>query len=258
VSYVKTPEEIERIEQELSRPRWDGRWLSFQILTHPDTHRRLLPPPLEPADLPIVNVTVGRWQSTCLGDFAGGVVNLAARHGDVEGSYVLALYMDSEPAITFGRELFGEPKKLATTSFVYDGDQASGWVERGGVRLLDVRADLGDDRGPSQSERWTFNYKARTAAGGCGLEEDAILTHTHFAVSTLVQRPGRGTVTLGAGLHDPLTEIEVVELRGAVYAEDQSLARCAPAARVAAQDFLPYHYGRQDDWLALDTLRLRS
>jgi acetoacetate decarboxylase len=258
MGFVKTPEEIARIEQELSAPRWDGQWLSVQFLTDRDTHRRLLPPPLQPADLPIVGATVGRWHSTCLGDFAGGVVNLAARHGDVEGSYVLALYLDSEPATMFGRDLFGEPKKLASTGFAYEGDQAHGWVERHGVRLLDLRADLGADRGPSSSERWTFNYKARTAAGGHGLEEDAILTHTHFTVSTLVQRPGSGTVTLGSGVHDALTQIEILEVRSAVYAEDQSLARCTPAARVPAQEFLPYHYGRQDDWLALDTLRVRS
>jgi hypothetical protein len=45
----------------------------------------------------------------------------------------------------------------------------------------------------------------------------------------------------------------VFEIRRAIYAEDESAARCRAVAVVSANDFLPYHYGRQDDWLVLDT-----
>ena len=123
------------------------------------------------------------------------------------------------------------------------------------MRLFDLRADLGEDRGPSRSERTTFNFKARTAAHGRGLEEDAILTHTRFEVALRVQRTGTGTVTLGRGVHDPVDEVEVREIRRVVYGEDESAAYCRAAATVPAEDFLPYHYGRQDDWLAFGTTR---
>ncbi len=56
---------------------------------------------------------IGRWQSNCVGDYCGGAIYVAARHEGVEGDYVLAMYMDADPAIIFGRDLFGEPKKQA-------------------------------------------------------------------------------------------------------------------------------------------------
>jgi acetoacetate decarboxylase len=258
MGFVKTQEEIDRIEQELSGARWSGEWISVQFLTHESTVRHLLPPPLRPDDDPLVNVTVGRWQSNCLGDFSGGVLNLAARFRDIVGTYVLAIYMDREPPITFGREAFGEPKKLAASALFIDRDHVHGWVDRQGVRLIDIRADLGADLGPMRSERSTFNYKARTAANGRGLEEDAILTRTRFEVETRSQRPGTGSVVLGHTVHDPLGDVEVLEIRRALYGQDESAARSEAVATVPAEDFLPYHYGRQDDWLALNTAPARD
>ena len=94
MGFVKTPEEIALIERELSAPRWSGEHLSIQFLTEPATVERLLPPPLDPAATPVATVTVGRWQSNCLGDFSGGVLNLAARHDGVDGAYVVVIYVD--------------------------------------------------------------------------------------------------------------------------------------------------------------------
>jgi acetoacetate decarboxylase len=254
MGFVKTPEEIERVERELSAPRWSGEWLSVQFLTQHATHERLLPPPLEPGDEPLATVTVGRWQSNCLGDFTGAVVNLAARYEGIDGSYVLALYMGQEPPIVFGREVFGEPKKLADSGLFRHGDQARGWVRRHGRTLIAVSASLAESQGPSRRERFTYNYKARTASGGRGLQEDAILTRTRFDVRVSSEWIGTGVIALEGGPHDPLDELEVVDIRQAVYCEDESSADCAAVATVSSESFLPYHYGRQDDWLALNTV----
>jgi acetoacetate decarboxylase len=254
MGFVKTPEEIERIERALSAPRWGGEWLSVQFLTESATHERLLPPPLQPGDEPLATVTVGRWQSNCLGDFSGAVLSLAGRYGGVDGSYVLALYMGQEPPTVFGRELFGEPKKWADSGLLRHGDGARAWVTRHGNRLIELRATLGEELGPSSHERFTYNYKARTAAAGRGLEEDAILTRTRFEVEVCSRRTGTGTVTLSGGPHDPLDELEVVDVRQAVYCEDEAAAHCAAVATVSSECFLPFHYGRQDDWSVLNTL----
>lgn len=253
MGYVKTPEEIRRIEQALSAPGWSGELLSMQFLTDPDTLERLLPPPLEPQPTPLATVTVGRWQSNCLGWFAGGTLSLAATHDGVDGMYVLVIYMDSEPPLVFGRELFGEPKKLATSGLFRDRDRVTGWVERHGVRVFELRADLHTDLGPAETERYTFNYKARTAANGIGLQEDPILTRTHFTTSARRREEGTGSIVLRPTPHDPLDEIEVVAVERALYMQDDSAARCEAVATVPADAFLPYHHGRADDWLALGT-----
>lgn len=251
MGFVRTAAEITRIEDAFASARWSGESLSVRFLTDPVTVDRLLPPPLTPASEPVASATIGRWQSNCLGEFAGGVLSIAASYNGIEGAYVLALYLDREPPVVFGRDVFGEPKKLARSRLMRDAGVVHGWVERHGHRLIDLRARVGEDLGPREYERCTYNYKARTATGGRGLEEDAILTRATFMVQVRTQRDGEGTIKLQAGPHDPLDELEVVSVIGALYGEDESAVSCAAVATVPSETFLPYHYGRQDDWLVL-------
>src|ERR1700675_4218320 len=150
MGFVKQPEEIARIEQALAHPRFvNGEMLSVDFLTDPGVLAHVLPPPLEPADEPRVTAMVGRWQSNCVGDFYGGAIYVAARHGDIEGNYVLAMYMNGDVPIIVGGGLFGGPKKLAQSGLYRRGDHFSGWVDRGGVRLMELRADMPEDLGAS-------------------------------------------------------------------------------------------------------------
>jgi acetoacetate decarboxylase len=256
MSFVKTPEEIARIEHALSNPRFvNGEMLSVDFLTEPEFVGSVLPPPLAPADEPRVTAMVGRWQSNCVGDFYGGAIYVAARHDRLDGDYVLAMYMDGDVPMIYGRDLFGEPKKLARSGLHRRGDQFSGWLERGGVRLLELRVDLHEDLGAAEGEGVNFNFKARPAASGIGLEEDAILTRATFQTSIRSARQGSGSVVLRGTVHDPLDEIPVVSVLRGAYVECDLLARCESVATVAAETFLPYHHGRHDDWSAMDTER---
>jgi acetoacetate decarboxylase len=128
-------------------------------------------------------------------------------------------------------------------------------VERFGVRLIELRASLPEELGPSESEGINFNFKARPAANGVGLEEDAILTRASFQTLVTGGRQGTGSVTLRGNVHDPLHEIPVASVVGAAFVECDLIARCEAVATVPADQFLPYHYGRHDDWSALDTER---
>jgi hypothetical protein len=110
---------------------------------------------------------------------------------------------------------------------------------------MELRAHVGADAGPTRHERFSFNFKARTAAGGCGLQEDAILTRTRFAVELQSRRRGEGAVDLASSPHAPLAEVGVVEVRGATYGADDSAPSCEVVATVNSAAFLPYHYGRQ-------------
>src|SRR5690348_3718882 len=97
MGFVKRPEEISRIEHALSHPRFvNGEMLSVDFLTDPDVVAGILPPPLEPADQPLITAMVGRWQSNCVGDFAGGAIYVSSRYQGVDGAYVLAMYMDGD------------------------------------------------------------------------------------------------------------------------------------------------------------------
>jgi acetoacetate decarboxylase len=250
---VRTPEEISAIEQTLSSPRFtSAEMLSVEFSTRAETLRRLLPPPLEPASEPLVSAMVGRWQSNCVGDYDGGAIYLAATYNGIEAAYVLAMYMSTDHAIVFGRDIFGEPKKQARSGLNRAGSHMSGWVDRG-TRLIEIEADLTTDNGPAETEGANFNFKALPAADGSGLEDDAFLTLAEFDLSLTTNLTGTGVVRLGATIHDPLDEIEIVETRRATYIEGTLAARARAIARVPADDFLPYAYGRLDYWPALNT-----
>lgn len=227
--------------------------LSVEFLTDESVVAEVLPPPLEPTETPQVRAMVGRWQSNCVGDFHGGSIYVAARHEGVEGEYVLAMYMDGDVPTIYGRDLFGEPKKIAESALMRRGDAFRGWVERGGVRIMELQGEMSKDTGGFDAEGYNFNFKARPAANGSGLEEDAILTRAKFEVHATAALEGAGSVVLRGTVHDPLDELPVRSVTRATYTECDLIGACEAVATTPADVFLPYHHGRHDDWSALDT-----
>lgn len=254
MGFVKTPDEVERICRVLRDVEFVGsEVVTVDFLTDADVVAHVLPPGLEPTDTPRMTAMVGRWRSNCVGDFAGGGLYVAARRGDVVADYVLALYMDTDASIIFGRELYGEPKRQATAGLYRQGSRAAGYVERRGVRLIELEVLLGDDLGPRTRRDRAFNVKSALAPGGDGLAGDAIITLTEFTADIRVARPGEGAVVLRGTPHDPLDEIPIRRVLGGRYVESDRRARCREAGRIPAADYLPYALARMDDWSLLAT-----
>jgi acetoacetate decarboxylase len=101
---------------------------------------------------------------------------VSARYQGIEAPYVLAMYMDTDHAIMLGRDVFGEPKKRATSNLYHRGKSMHGYVERLGVRLIDIRAVLDKDLGPGMASGANFNVKATPAADSTSCEDDAVVT----------------------------------------------------------------------------------
>lgn len=254
MGFVKTPAEIEAIEQVLTGVEFvGGEMLSVDFLVDPTTVERLLPPQLQPADSPRMTATVGRWRSNCVGDFGGGALYIAARHGDITGDYVLTMFMDSDAAMIFGRDLYGEPKKIARCGLYRQGNTFNGFIERGGVRLIEIDAALPNEVGPSQGVGRNFNVKSLLAASGVGLHADPVLTLAEFDTRIDVHRQGDAVLTLRGTVHDPLDEVAPVQVLSARYVEADMTASCRELATMDAAAFLPYAYGRMDDWSQMVT-----
>jgi acetoacetate decarboxylase len=254
MGFVKRPDEIDRIQHALSNPRFvNGEMLTVDFLTDPDVVAEILPPPLDPADQPRITAMIGRWQSNCVGDFHGGAIYVSARHDGVDGDYVLAMYMDGDVPTIYGRDLFGEPKKLAESDLFRHGDVFHGRLERNGVEIMELHATLPNDLGAFNAEGVNFNFKARPSADGIGLQEDAILTRARFDTRVAAAREGTGSVTLRSTVHDPLGDLPVGAVLRAAFIEVDLIGSCEAIATTPADVFLPYHHGRHDDWSALDT-----
>jgi acetoacetate decarboxylase len=254
MGFVRTAEELERIGRILGEPRFvGGRQLKVEFLTDRALLARLLPPPLQPAAEPLVAVTIGQWHSNGFGDFAGGSIYLSASYAGVSGGYALAMWMDREPPLVFGREVFGEPKKLAAVRLERRDECRVASLERNGTRLLALRGVMTRMPEPVEQTRIAFNYRSRTAPDGVGLDGPAVLTRATFTETVRLREEGAGMVELRGTAHDPLEELEVMSVVGATYTEQDIAGRCEAIASVEAEEFLPYHHGRSDDWLALDT-----
>jgi len=90
----------------------------------------------------------------CVGDFYGGAIYVAARHEGLDGDYVLAMYMEATSDDLRPRPV-RRAKKLARSGLHRRGEQFNGLIERGGVRLMELRADLDEELGASEGEAST-------------------------------------------------------------------------------------------------------
>ena len=141
---VKTPEEIKRIQGLYARCQLlNTRNLFVTFETTPEAVRALLPPPLEPMPEPLGSAWVGEiGNSNSVGPFMGAALYIRARYQDTVGNYCIAMPMSTPQAVTFGRELYGEPRKLAKIIFERQDEFVWGSAERHEMRFLIMRGRL--------------------------------------------------------------------------------------------------------------------
>ena len=99
--------------------------------TDPDALRSVIPAPLEFTDPTVKYEFIRMPDSTGFGDYteSGQVVPVSFR-GET-GGYVLAMYLDCDPPIAAGREIWGFPKKLAAPSLHVEKDTLVGLLRFG-------------------------------------------------------------------------------------------------------------------------------
>ena len=253
MGYVKTPQEIEAVLAVIAEPRFvNSEMLSIVVRTDPAWLAEVIPAPLVP-DGDTVRFMVGRWQSNCVGNFNGGAIYIPAKFGDISGEYVLAMYMDNDSAIIYGREVFGEPKKQAGVSLHRGAHHAVGVLTRGNVEIMRIEAKFDTDNGPSVTTGSNFNIKAMPDASGNGLQFDPILTVADFDVTLTADRSGSGKLKLASTINDPLGSIPVLEVINTLWQEGDLIPQTRTLATIPAADFLPYFFARVDDYASMNT-----
>ena len=108
----------------------------FLIITYrtdPDALAAVIPAPLEMTD-PIVKFEFIRMpDSTGFGDYTEAGQVIPVRFGQQLGGYVHAMFLDCEPPIAAGREIWGFPKKLASPEMRVEKDTIGGILRYGPV-----------------------------------------------------------------------------------------------------------------------------
>jgi acetoacetate decarboxylase len=111
----------------------DREYLIITYRTDPDALRAMIPAPLEMAE-PIVKFEFIRMpDSTGFGDYTESGQVIPVTFQGHAGSYVHAMYLDDEPPIAGGRELWGFPKKLASPKLSIEKDTLLGVLRYGPI-----------------------------------------------------------------------------------------------------------------------------
>jgi len=108
----------------------------FFIITYrtdPDALRAVIPAPLQMTE-PIVKYEFIRMpDSTGFGEYTESGQVIPVKFGREQGGYVHAMYLDDQPPIAGGRELWGFPKKLAAPKLTVEKDTLLGVLRFGPV-----------------------------------------------------------------------------------------------------------------------------
>ena len=113
----------------------DREYLIITYRTDTEALRRVVPAPLE-IEAPVVRYEFIRMpDSTGFGDYTESGQVIPVRFGGQRGGYVHAMYLDDDPPIAGGRELWGFPKKLAQPSLRVERDTLLGTLDYGPVRI---------------------------------------------------------------------------------------------------------------------------
>ena len=152
----------------------DAEVMTLYWRTDPDAIAHLLPPPLEP-DGEIACVHVYRMGDTdWLGPYFEANVMVGARlggdagerSGERRGGYSPYLALSSDVGVAHGREVHGQPKKLARPALEARGDLMVASIERNGIDVLTgtlpfkQRAAGADDLAPHFDFALNLNLKA--------------------------------------------------------------------------------------------------
>jgi len=127
--------------------------------TEPDIVAAVLPPPLEPGPEPLVRVTITRVEMPGLPVFGAGWIGVQARHEDRLGEYPILMPMTTEQSLTGGREVNGEPKKLAEVEVVREGDRVGARIARMGSVVCEIVGRISGTRENYELAKTDFWFK---------------------------------------------------------------------------------------------------
>jgi acetoacetate decarboxylase len=246
VGWVKSEEELRKYYSFPVREFKGAQMLGVIFETRAELVREILPPPLEPAEQPTGMMFIASYPETNLGPgYREAALFLRCRHGGEVGTHCLSMPIDSEPVrMHNGRDIYGFPKKLASIHLERQGQQAVGWVERFGIRFVEIRVTLTDSLPALPPLGPTFLFKAMPAADLTrGFDGPVLLVRQQTEVEMRSLEIGNAEVTLRESPHDPWAEIALEKtLMAFCLVSDNSMQPGKVVAEVDPQAYLPYSF----------------
>ena len=249
---IRTPAEIQALFNAIAHPVFnDAEMLMVMFKTTEEFVKTVVPAPLKPAKVPAASLVIANWKdSNCVGPFESAALYVNAEYEGVEGSYCLAMPMNSDTAIIYGRETMGEPKKQANTKIFHEGGKIIGTVHRQGFELVRLALTPKAEMDPSALFALVnYHFKYTFAADGTGLDYDPKLVQVLFKNDLSEAKACDVEMALSNTRNDVFGEIPVVEILAGIYSP--SVTMNGESKYVATADkeaFLPYAFGKVDPY----------
>jgi acetoacetate decarboxylase len=125
-------------------PRMRAIVILFQCT--PGIKKKYLPNELESVDQGIDVIFISEYPDSTIGPYNENLILLGCKYKRKLGSFVFNIYVDSDEALTAGREIWGYPKKMCDISLSPIKDnKIRGNLTRKRIKFLDIEVELTDE-----------------------------------------------------------------------------------------------------------------
>jgi acetoacetate decarboxylase len=250
MGFTKSKEELESYYGLGVRKFFGARMLAVMFETKPETVQRLLPAPLEPLDTPTGLMFIARYPETNLGPgYLESALFLGCSFEGQVGNYCLSMPIDSEESRLYnGRDIFGFPKKAAKIHLEEDGQKVHGWVERGGIRIVDIKAEMSGTMPAMPPTGPNFLFKAMPKIDLTpGFDGPVLLCSQQTEIEMKELKIGSAEVSYNESAADPWHEVEIVNvIVSTMLISDNTMLPGKVLREVDSQGYLPYYFKMTD------------
>ncbi|AGH51112.1 acetoacetate decarboxylase family protein [Edaphosphingomonas fennica] len=214
--------------------------------------RAMLPRPLVPAARPEVflqfaHVAMHVTPETTV-EIGALTLGLMCDYEGTPGGYVFHMAMEGESVVTSGRERFGEPKKIAETTFEKDGNHVRATCTRHGITYFEVDGTIGEDQGkPEPFEEYFYCYKGLPSISTPGeFDGDVFLTRLNWKRNYSLKRRFDGQIRFHESAYDPLVDVPIRRIVSLDYVEGATNTSGQLLRTVPSEFIAPFWVQRND------------
>lgn len=245
--FVASAEYCEAIQKALSNPHWSRNSLCMDFETQPEFLRELLPPCFDMPDRPLGSVMIGKFQASIGGEYDAASISFQAKYKHInrDATYTVVLYISPDMPVIYGREFWGESKKLGIVQMYKCGSDIYAFAERNGTRLIEMEGTLGPDEGEQEGgPYYNLTVKCTPHAQGFGFQSNPVALVKENLAHHYVRMQGQGKLILCGNSVDPLHEIPIVSAGPMIYTESQTESKIILCDQLEKPErYLPYFYG---------------
>lgn len=191
-------------------------------------------------------IFIANYPETNLGPgYRESALFLRCKYQGEAGSYCLSMPIDSEEdRMHNGRDIFGFPKKMAKIHLEKNGAEVLGWVERKGIRFVEIKASLTGKLPEMPKLGPTFLFKAMPRIDlKPGFDGPVFLCKQQTDIEFKSLEIGSARINFQQSSSDPWAEIEITKIIIAFYlVSDNTMQPGKVLAEVDPNAYLPYYF----------------